>query len=244
MSILDSIAAFCDSHNIRYTLSSGTLIGAVRHKGYIPWDDDIDLYMMREDYNRFLSEYEGHTGNYEILHDAKDKNYFYPFAKVVDSRTIVYEDETIGYEIGVWVDIFPIDYVPDTEKAKQRTFALNIFFNKLWRSKMATENPWRSRLAYVCYRYFPLTRNMVRRLRNSFVFNNKPSSLVSNLSCMNHRPFPASFMNEFTILPFEDREYKVIANYDEYLTITYGDYMQLPPEDQRVHHYFKAYWKD
>lgn len=243
LAALDKIAAFCDANGINYSLSSGTLIGAVRHKGYIPWDDDIDLYMLRSDYERFLDTFKDEDGVYSVVSERMGTSYYYPFAKVVDTRTVVHEDEVEGFDIGVWVDIFPIDYVAEDKKKRNVQFRLNNIFNKMWRCKIDRNNPLRTHSSYLFYKYFPLSATMVQRLRNRLVFNQPQSALVSNLSCMNHRYFPARYMQEFIMLPFEDKQYKAMAAYDEYLTTTYGDYMTLPPEDQRVHHEFRAFWK-
>ena len=119
--ILDEVHQYCEAHGLRYFLSSGTLIGAVRHKGYIPWDDDIDVYMPRKDYERFLREFKGNE-QYKLLNPAKEPHYYYTFAKVIDLRTRMVEDETVGFEIGVYMDIFPVDYVPDDMKEREHVF--------------------------------------------------------------------------------------------------------------------------
>ena len=110
LGILDDIHAFCVDNGIRYFLACGTLIGAVRHKGYIPWDDDIDLYMPRDDYERFINEFKSVSGNCRVLDPKKEKHYYYTYAKVVDKRTLLVEPEADGYRIGVYVDVFPVDY--------------------------------------------------------------------------------------------------------------------------------------
>ncbi len=118
MGILDEVHQFCEANGLRYFLSSGTLIGAVRHKGYIPWDDDIDIYMPRQDYEQFLQTYSDTKGTYRAINPATEPHYYYTFAKVVDQRTRMVEKETEGYEIGVYMDIFPVDYV--TEDLQER----------------------------------------------------------------------------------------------------------------------------
>ena len=87
LGIMDDVHRFCEAQGLRYSLSSGTLIGAVRHQGYIPWDDDIDIYMMRDDYERFLKTYHDEQGRYRVLDPKKEDHYYYTFAKVVDQRT-------------------------------------------------------------------------------------------------------------------------------------------------------------
>ena len=120
LGILDDIHAFCVDNGIRYFLACGTLIGAVRHKGYIPWDDDIDLYMPRDDYERFINEFKSVSGNCRVLDPKKEKHYYYTYAKVVDKRTLLVEPEADGYRIGVYVDVFPVDYVTDNMAARRR----------------------------------------------------------------------------------------------------------------------------
>ena len=113
MAILDNVHQFCEQHHLLYFLSSGTLIGAVRHKGYITWDDDIDIYMPRADYERFLQLYQDSQGIFKAIDPNRDSDYYYTFAKVIDTRTLMIEKETKGFEIGVYMDIFPVDYVTD-----------------------------------------------------------------------------------------------------------------------------------
>lgn len=243
--ILDSIADSCNRNGIRYFLSSGTLIGAVRHKGYIPWDDDIDLYMPRVDYERFLRCFNDSTGRYRVLDPKKEKHYYYTFAKVVDTRTKMCETETKGYDIGIYVDIFPVDYVTDNIALRRVIFRLKKLLYKIRRCKLSTENYLASALAFYCYRYLPMPVSMIEWLLRRLTVRRKRTGTVANMSeagpliggC-----FPAECIKDSVDILFEGKQYKTMAGYKEYLTLTYGDYMQLPPIDQRVTHSFEAYW--
>ena len=181
MGILDRVHQFCEAHGLRYFLSSGTLIGAVRHKGYIPWDDDIDIYMPRQDYEQFLQTFSDAEGIYRAINPATEPHYYYTFAKVVDQRTRMVEKETEGYEIGVYMDIFPVDYVTDNLSRRERVFRLKKLLYKIRRCKISNTNPLKSRLAYWCYRLLPLTAHYVFRLIQTLIVLDTPTQTV----CMN-----------------------------------------------------------
>ena len=222
MGILDEVHRFCEAHGLRYFLSSGTLIGAVRHKGYIPWDDDIDIYMPREDYETFLNTYHDEKGIYRAINPASESHYYYTFAKVVDQRTHMVERETEGYEIGVYMDIFPVDFVTEDLKERERIFRQKKLLYKIRRCKISSTNPLQSTLAYLVYKCWPMSvRQIERRIRKLIVLE-KPTRTVCNMT-----EAGPSIKGCF---PAEDER-------------TYGDYMTLPPEDQRVTHKFEAYWK-
>ena len=130
--ILDYVDKFCEERNIKYSLYAGTLIGAVRHKGFIPWDDDIDIMMLRSDYERFLKElHEEKDSRYKILDFRYDHSYHYAFAKVIDSKTQLREEVIDPYDgLGIYIDIFPIDVLPDNKLKIRLVYLIQwIFFN-------------------------------------------------------------------------------------------------------------------
>lgn len=246
MGILDDVHTYCVQHGLHYSLSSGTLIGAVRHKGYIPWDDDIDIYMLRQDYEKFLENYHDEKGTYRVLNPKKEQHYYYTFAKVIDTRTRMVEKETKGFEIGVYIDVFPVDYVTDDMRERERIFRLKKLLYKIRRCKISHENPLHSRLAYLCYRCLPFSVGMLNRWIDYLIIRHKPTGTLCHMTEAGPSTakggFPAADMKKMMDVKFEDRTYKMMIGYDDYLSRTYGDYMKLPPPEQRVTHQFEAYW--
>jgi LPS biosynthesis protein len=244
MGILNEVHRFCETQGITYFLSSGSLLGAVRHGGYIPWDDDIDIYMPRKDYERLLREFKDNE-QFKLLNPAKEPHYYYTFAKVVDTRTLMIEDETDGYEIGVYMDIFPVDYVPDDLKERERVFKRKKLLYKIRRCKISKSNPLQSRLAYWCYRFLPVSVKQLNRIIKKLIVREEPAQYVCHMteagpgvkSC-----FPAKDIASSVDIEFEGKLYKTMVGYKDYLERTYGDYMTLPPVEQRVTHHFEAYW--
>lgn len=244
MGILDNVHRFCEANNLRYFLSSGTLIGAVRHKGYIPWDDDIDIYMPRKDYEQFLREFKG-SEQFKLLNPAQEPHYYYTFAKVVDLRTRMVEDETEGFEIGVFMDIFPVDYVTDNLQERERVFKLKKLLYKIRRCKISNSNPLQSHLAYIVYKYLPLSVKQIERKIRRLIVLEEPTHTVCNMTEAGPKMkgcFPAADIATSIDIEFEGKTYKTMVGYKDYLERTYGDYMTLPPVEQRVTHHFEAYW--
>lgn len=246
MGILDYVHQFCEEHGITYFLSSGSLLGAVRHGGYIPWDDDIDIYMPRKDYERLLREFKGNE-QFRLLDPAKEAHYYYTFAKVVDLRTRMIETETEGYEIGVFMDVFPVDYVPDDLKERERVYRRKKLLYKIRRCKISNNNPLYSRWAYWCYKLLPISVGQLNRMIRKLIVREEPTKFVCNMTEAGlgaTHCFPAEAIASTVDIRFEDRIYKTMVGYKDFLACTYGDYMKLPPEDQRETHKFTAYWLD
>ena len=245
MGILDYVHGFCEQHGIVYFLSSGSLLGAVRHGGYIPWDDDIDIYVPRKEYERLLHEFEN-TSQYRLLDPSKEPHYYYTFAKVVDLRTRMVEKETEGYEIGVYIDIFPVDYLPDDEAERLRLFRRKKLLYKIRRCKISSSNPLHSRLAYWFYKWLPVSVDWLTSMIHQTIVCKHPSQYACNMTEAGPHVkhcFPARDMDSQVDIKFEDRVYKTMVGYRDYLEHTYGDYMTLPPVEQRDTHQFEAWWK-
>ena len=129
LKILDSIDDFCKKNEIQYFLFSGTLIGAVRHKGYIPWDDDVDICMKRKDYDRFFAEFnQQRQDTLKAISTETEKDYYLASGKVIDTATVIEEENNYAMLIGVYVDVFPMDYLPaDDKKLKQLNHRIDIY---------------------------------------------------------------------------------------------------------------------
>ena len=245
--ILDNVAEYCDNNNIIYSLSSGTLLGAIRHKGYIPWDDDIDLYMHRNDYNRFINKYCDSNNRYELKCQGS-KKYLYTYAKVCDKHTLLIEDEVKGFELGVNIDIFPVDYVNDDIDKRKKLWWWKKKLYRIRRAKLQDTNFLDSRINYLCYRYVPVPLCVIDKIIHCLFQDNKPTNTMCNLTESGGR-YDGCFSRECiegtpVQVEFEGKIYNAMSGWEEYLKATYGDYLQLPPEDQRVTHHFLAYYLD
>lgn len=243
LDILIDVAAFCEEHDMRYYLSVGTLLGAVRHKGFIPWDDDIDIMMPRPDYKRFLSEY---NGKYRVLKPSAGLLYY---AKVYDPHTIKYEADT-DYKknkaIGVDVDIFPLDGIVNDKETIDKLYKKSCFLETLLRLSnqpiFLRKNPIKA-----INRIIPRiigSKNLVKLIeKNAQTYDYDTSDYVVRM-----RWSPNGFTGalpkavyEKDYGEFEGHRFCIPKGYDEWLTAFFGDYMTLPPEDDRVTHDFECY---
>lgn len=253
MDILSAIHKFCEENGIRYSMACGTLLGAARHKGYIPWDDDIDIYLPRDDYNRLIKSFpNGYEGKYKLECLERDSKWDRPYAKAVDSRTTFLESGTT-ISLGVNIDIFPIDDVPDSENEwisynKKRKLLQDIFALRF--VQLSSKRSFGKNCVIVLNRVltcFLSKRNIAKIIDNySKRHNGKGySKCFENIQgIFQKNPFPKKLFESLVELPFEDRKYKGFSDFDSYLKAGFGDWRKLPPEEKRItHHAFKAYWK-
>lgn len=240
--ILVNVADFCDKNDIRYYLACGTALGAIRHDGFIPWDDDVDIAMPREDYERFMQLYS--SEQYSVCESRINKKYPYPFGKVCDNSTIVIEHVDTPCEFGVYIDIFPIDGTPDNEEERAKHLKrLNWEMRLLaWKrisheKKVGIVHKVIQVVAKALLFVIPV-RVLVRRIEKTVAKYPYASSdyvghfITKAYSGTDIKP-KAMFENPVAH-KFEDSEFFVPGDVDAYLTSEYGDYMQLPPEEKRV----------
>lgn len=257
LDMLRTIAAFCDGHGLRYYLSGGTLLGAIRHQGFIPWDDDVDINMPRSDCEKLLDLTGGHLGRYWIVGPDLDgfcplcESYrIYDPAAVIESWAAGYAKEP--YYIPVFADIFPIEGLPTGGLQTRWHYGKIVFARKMQRVSVLKHMEARSLSAHV----FHILAWIPARL----VGYTKWSRLVQRIACtyrMEERKYIGvmtaprqttgekvereAYLRAVPVI-FEGESYHAPSNYDRYLRQLYGDYLQLPPEEQRKSdHVFHIY---
>lgn len=252
LEILDAVDAFCRQENIKYSIFFGTLLGAVRHKGYIPWDDDIDIAMDRDNYNRFISLFpDSLNGLYKLASISNVKSWHAPFSKVYDSSTVVVDELAKTFPIGISIDIFPCDEVPDDIK-ERRAFLkrqrLIIKLNALKVAKISGANGFAKKIAVGLCKFLllPIPRRFLLMLWVKHTVKNngkgfKNAFCVAYFSTAKHA-FSKDVFSEVVLWPFEDRLYYGFKDANHYLNAIYGDYMKLPPKEKQVQsHHVLAY---
>lgn len=253
LEILDDLHDFCVKNNIRYSLGGGTLLGAVRHKGYIPWDDDIDLVMPRPDYERFLKEYKPKSEFYQLSHHKNNPHFVSAFAKIYDTRTLIIGPNLIDDQM-VFIDIFPLDGMPDEngiddylEEVAQyihkiRKVGKYHLFAKSRKDKIAFF------IKYIIKRISlpgrdKLFCNLETVLKN-YSFENSDFAGLTGGSYGKKEWMPKNIFEHYQLAEFEGKKYCVITQSIKYLETVYGDWQKLPPPEKRIPlHTFEAFMK-
>ena len=256
VSVLSEIDEICRKNNFIYSLAYGTLLGAIRHNGFIPWDDDIDIMMPREDYLRFIDYCKNNKTNFELASSFTDPDYGYIFSKACDKETIVIPGNMKWKKHGIQVDIFPIENLGDDIDAAKKEFMKKRFQRQLlvaWNWERFEKNKNKSfsyntaKFIFFVMSRFASNKRLAKSIHNyygRFTYEKKQYGGIVCGAYQKREIMPMHIYEEYTDVIFEGKHFKAIAKYDEYLTIVYGDYMKLPPEEKRVtHHNFKAYRK-
>lgn len=243
MEIMDVIDRICRRNHLRYSLGYGTLLGVVRHGGFIPWDDDIDLIMPREDYEKLLQIWDKEAPTGYILQNKRTNwDFTQNFTKIRKDHTTFLQGEserTVTYHTGIFVDIFPADRVAPTRIARKKQIflsAVNLLYSRGFTSKSGGIRELFERFLLA----FPTRfRKRVYRKSEKAIgrWNNDRDAkwYVADMIEDVYKVFDSDMFDETTDMKFEDREYQCVKDVDGYLKVQYGDYMKLPPEEKRVY---------
>ena len=242
LDILTIFDKFCQAHSICYSLFAGTALGAVRHKGFIPWDDDVDVFMDLKNYDRFISLWRENPVEGYYLQAADDKQSHINHTKIRKDGTILAsqnEMKTKGHH-GIWIDIFPFYKVPvDENKRKQfnRIAYIRILFT---RNHIPEKASVLIKTAAIISRITPkCLKEMIRTgaekslrqfddLNAEFEYEDISAAIWMN------KYYPSTMFDKYTSISFNSHDFQIVADYKKMLEIKYGDYMQLPPLEERV----------
>ena len=255
LDILKQFHQYCIKHNLRYFLTGGTLLGAVRHKGFIPWDDDIDVFMPRVDYERFISSFPSDPLNetLQVATIASLKRYYLPFAKLMRRDTILKEKAGSSVELGVYMDIFPLDNMSDDYEIACKLFHSTSYLRKMLAFKNITFSSsrafWKNLvllMGKISICWLPRTCILKTLIKKSRVYESKQLSRFVCAVVMGtygiKEILEGEWYSQAILLPFENSSFYAPKGYHTILEHFYGNYMQLPPkEKQKTHHSFKAY---
>lgn len=243
--ILDEIVRVCDEFNLKYYLIGGTLLGAVRHKGFIPWDDDLDIAMPRADYDRFCELCGSELDRkYELHSIATDRTYWLPFAKIRKKNTIFEEKniEGLNAPMGIYVDIFPLDNAKCVDCLEQRirTKIIKGISAVIYvKRELPVKPSLKARVLASCIpmSIATLTKFQIRLMTKH---NSAECDYYINFGSNYHTVKQTMLKTVFDPacqLEFEGKMYNALADYQYFLKRIYGeDYMQLPPMEKRVTH--------
>ena len=250
LNILEQIHQYCEKHGLHYLMLYGTLIGAVRHQGFIPWDNDIDIGMPRPDFERLLelSETEPIGEHLYIEHYTIDPQYHYLCMRVCDDRTTVQvpyirEQPT---RLGLWVDIFVIDGVAPTKTLywlqKKKIMFYWYMFRAYVYGTLDNKNTFRKIIKKIILGFVGSNELNYRITKLVSRYRFEDCELVEDAFTPHYRPLRREDFYHPMPMAFEGHVFYGPSHYDEYLTLCFGNYMQLPPEEKRMPHPFLADW--
>lgn len=243
--VMDDIHDFCEKHGLIYYLSGGTLLGAIRHNGIIPWDDDIDIHMPRPDYDKFIELYPK-EGKNVLLENRLNADYKYPYAKLYKKGTLIVEKgANVGVDIGIFVDIFPLDALGNSEKEAKRLMRKIYPYVNLNLSLLVAQ--WRDNVSFVKNFAIWNLHNIALMMGGHKKLLKKTDKIIRTYD-YDTSAYVGEFIDEVQykritdkklldvryLHDFEGRQYYIPAGYDKILTDFYGDYMTPPPPEKQV----------
>ncbi len=251
--VLENFKSVCERNDIYYILSFGTALGAVRHNGFIPWDDDIDVCVFRKDYQKLIEAYaKEKDSRYRLVSTEVDANYSLPHMKIIDTSTVLYQaGRRNNYPLGVWIDVFALDNVPDNLRERKKYIKKLERYQAIW-SALEYERKKRSSSPKTAFKSIILSlisayfgnnsRNVaikLEKLAKRYEYDNTREAGVLPFFPYdrNKSIFPKELLENSVDQKFENDLFPIPKDYDSYLTHIYGDYMKLPPIEKQITHH-------
>lgn len=258
--ILECFRGVCEKNNFKYFLAAGTALGAVRHQGFIPWDDDIDVFMLRDDYEQLLNiKHSGMPEYYKLLHSQNVEHFGLPITLLVDERTYIEEPlllpELVNRRCGVYIEIFPLDGLPDNSLLRKLHWAQCNFMRRMMYLCLFRE--------FVSSHKHGTTMNLLGRILTTLgkrlfgyqYFLHKLEQLSKRYPVSKSKfvapivwecfvvNIPLGYITQTSVVEFEGQQYTTFFYPHGYLSMMYGDYMKLPPVEQRLGHGMDTWWR-
>lgn len=240
LDILTTVANICDKHKITYWISGGTLLGAVRHDGFIPWDDDIDIELLLPDYKKLLKILPDELSDGLYLQTPKEKSYRLLFSKVRDRQSIVYseeEDMATYKEKGIFIDIFP-----EERSYRWMKNIVDFFYGRAFR-RLKRGRPFQSPQYFYEYMasllLYPIGISL-KWISRTICSITKPNNILHSYGIGNSTNHNAEYMFPVSKIIFEGKEFSAPKEPDTYLQRQYGNYMTIPPKEKRATHFMKV----
>lgn len=244
LEMLLEVDRICRKYHIQYSLDGGTLLGAVRHKGFIPWDDDVDVILLRKEYHKFQKacKKEMDTKRFFLQDYTTDKDYRWGYAKIRRKNTeyIRLGQEHLKQKTGVCIDVFVADNVPDGKIVRKLHYLACYCIRKFMYAPLGERNEKSAFLRkwYGMLKYIPIDKIFRARNLLAYYSNKKRTELISHYTFQYPKHciygLPRKCFDDFIELEFEGYKFKAFKDYDTYLSTYYGDYMKLPPKEERV----------
>ena len=253
--MLKDFIKVCDENQIEYYLDGGSALGAVRHQGFIPWDDDIDIILFRDEYNRLIEILEKlPQDKYELLSSKNKKCYcrLHSQWNLKGTKTEAYYDMNTDFTLGICLDIFVLDNIPNDGLRKKIFSIKQTLIRKLiWSYEITNSEAYISKnkermgkILKIIFKIFRINFTKIKKINNNFIekYRNENFENVCNLSTTYELvSIPKNIFHPPKKVKFEDVEVNIPNDYDKYLKIIYGDnYMEIPPKEDRYNHIYNT----